>query len=290
MYKCLKCNKEFNYESELIRHKNRKIACNAPKRDFNCKICNSNFKYESDYLRHEKTKKHITNYNKCNIQNNIHGDNIQNIINLTLSVKTFKETDLSYLRNWIVNDVGNDLYIKIMAKPYLCIQDKVKSLFRGTLEILDFLHFNLTNDDNHNCKILLMFPGIKKQVYEYLILDIDTVTKKLLWNSLKYEDFITEILNHLTRINNITKNENFANYIKYLNTYMIEDKEISLELKPYIEKELGELYIKFNMGQKKEPRPIKALFEEKLKEYIEYRNDECKLNNGYIPNIENSNI
>ena len=71
---------------------------------------------------------------------------------------------------------------------------------------------------------------------------------------------------------------------------MIEDKEISLELKPHIEKELGELYIKFNMGQKKEPRPIKALFEEKLKEYIEYRNDECKLNNGYIPNIENSNI
>ena len=32
MYKCLKCNKEFNYESELIRHKNRKISCNSPKK------------------------------------------------------------------------------------------------------------------------------------------------------------------------------------------------------------------------------------------------------------------
>jgi hypothetical protein len=290
MFICTKCAKEFKYESELNRHNNRKTKCNKIKDNLKCNICNRSFVRTSHKIAHEKTKKHINNYNKCNIQNNIHGDNIQNIINLTLSVKTFKETDLSYLRNWIINDIGNELYTKTMAKSYLCIQDKVKLLFHGTLEILEFLHFNLTNDDNHNCKILLMFPGIKKQVYEYLILDIDTNTKKLLWNSLQYSDFIREILNHLTRINNITKNNNFSDYIKYLNTYLLDNSKTAHELKSHIEKELGNLYIKFNIEQKKQSRPIKVLFNEKLKEYIEYRKEECKLNNGYIPDINNSNI
>ena len=29
-YKCLKCNKEFKYESKLTDHKNRKISCVNP--------------------------------------------------------------------------------------------------------------------------------------------------------------------------------------------------------------------------------------------------------------------
>ncbi len=32
MYKCINCNKEFKYESEFIRHKDRKISCNASKK------------------------------------------------------------------------------------------------------------------------------------------------------------------------------------------------------------------------------------------------------------------
>ena len=57
-----------------------------------------------------------------------------------------------------------------MKKDFLCPQEKIKLLFRGTSEILEHLHFNLNNDDNHNLKILLMFPGFKKPIYEYLIL------------------------------------------------------------------------------------------------------------------------
>lgn len=33
MYKCLKCNKEFKFESELNRHKNRKNPCNNQKKN-----------------------------------------------------------------------------------------------------------------------------------------------------------------------------------------------------------------------------------------------------------------
>ena len=97
MYECIKCKKKFKYESKLNEHKNRKIPCNQSKRDLNCTLCNSKFKYESDYLRHEKTKKHINAINNVN-QSNVNGDNninnsFNNIIQLTLNVNSFKNTD-----------------------------------------------------------------------------------------------------------------------------------------------------------------------------------------------------
>jgi uncharacterized C2H2 Zn-finger protein len=85
MFNCSLCNKEFKYESELNRHKNRKTGCNKNDDDFNCQICNSNFKYECDYLRHTETKKHIKNYNKSiNVDNNI------NCIKKDLDLNEFK--------------------------------------------------------------------------------------------------------------------------------------------------------------------------------------------------------
>jgi hypothetical protein len=294
-YKCQKCNKEFKYESELIRHKNKKIPCDSPKKEYNCNICNVSFVRPAEQKRHEKTKKHITNVNidgNYN-QNNINGDNIQNynnIINLTLQTKAFSDTDFSYLRKWIIDDVGDDLYIKTMKKEFLCPQEKIKSLFRGTLEILEYLHFNLNNEDNHNLKILLMFPGFKKPIYEYLILEIDQKTHKITWNTLTYDDFIKELLNHLTRMNDSIKNENFEKYIYYLKKYLIHDDELKVEMKPFIEDKLNDLYINFNNKQKKETRPVQVKFEDKIKEFIDYRNQETRLHNGYNPEIINSNI
>ena len=295
MYKCLKCNKEFKYESKLNEHKNRKIPCDKPKASLKCELCNVFFRWDTEKKRHEKTKKHKMNL-QVNIngnQNNVNihiGDNIQNIINLTLQTKSFTDTDLSYLRKWIIEDVGNDLYIKTINKEYICPQEKIKLLFRGTLEILEHLHFNLNNEDNHNCKILLMFPGFKKPVYEYLILEIETDTNKIAWKSLSYEDFIKELLEHLTRMNDSIKNENFEKYIYYLKKYLIHDEEISVEMKPFIENKLSELYINFNNKQKKEKREIKVNLEEKITEYKKYRTNECRLHNGYNPDIINSQI
>ena len=70
MYKCLKCNKEFKFESDYNRHKNRKTNC-IKNKNFNCNFCNSNFTYESEYLRHKKTKKHIININIKNVNINV---------------------------------------------------------------------------------------------------------------------------------------------------------------------------------------------------------------------------
>ena len=293
MWKCQKCNKEFKYESKLKEHKNKKIPCDSPKKEYNCNICNVSFIRPAEQKRHEKTKKHITNVNINGDHNNTHiGDinNFNNIINLTLQTKPFNDTDFTYLRKWIIDDVGDDLYVKVMKKEFLCSQEKIRLLFRGTLELLEHLHFNLTNEDNHNLKILLMFPGFKKPIYEYLILEIDQSTNKISWNTLTYEEFIKELFNHLTRMNETIKNENFEKYVYYLKKYLIHDEDISIEMKPFIESKLNDLYVNFNTKQKKEQRVVKLTIEEKIAEYKKYRNEETRLHNGYNPEIINSNI
>ena len=290
MYKCIKCNKDFPTPSKLEAHKNRKNPCNIPKKEYKCNICNITFVRPSHQKEHEKTKKHIKNININGNHNHI-GDNIyNNIIHLTLQTKSFSNTDFSYLRKWIINDVGNDLYERVMKKDFLCPQEKIRLLFQGTTEILEHLHFNLTNEDNHNLKILLMFPGFKKPIYEYLILEIEPNTNKITWNTLTYNDFIKELFNHLTRMNESIKNENFEKYIYYLKKYLIHDEEIALEMKSFIEEKLNELYINFNKNQKKEPRQVLPIFEDKIKEFINYRNQETRLHNGYNPEIINSQV
>lgn len=135
-----------------------------------------------------------------------------------------------------------------------------------------------------------MFPGFRNPIYEYLILEIDQMTKQIIWNKLSYEEFIKELFNHLNRMNEIIKNENFEKYIYYLKKYLIHDPKVSKEMKPFIEEKLNDLYINFNHKQKKEPRQVKLTIEEKMKEYRDYRESETRLHNGYSPNVINSNI
>ena len=294
MYKCVKCNKEFKYESDYNRHKNRKTSCNEIKNIYDCKICKLKFKYKSKYAEHEKTNKHIQNYNKY-IQNNVNGDNIagdkiNNIINLTLNVNSFRKTDSSYIRKTIVNDIGEYLYLEVMNKKYLSEIDKVKILFDSVIEILEKLHFNLDIEENHNLKILLIFPGIKKKVYEYLILEINPETKEVIWNSLDYDEFMSQLFDHLYNLNNKIQNDNYDKFLSLLKRYIIRNEDTHDELKPVIEDKLNNMYINFNKKQKKEDREVKEDFNEKLNEYINYRSQECKLNNGFKPEIINSQV
>jgi len=294
MYKCNKCHKEFQYESKLNEHNNRKKSC-ISNNNYNCNICKSDFKYQSDYLRHEKTKKHINNISIHGNQNQF-GDNatninsFNNIIQLTLNVNSFKNTDTSYMRKALIEEVGEFMYLETIAKKYLPDTEKVKILFNGVIKILEHLHFNLDIEENHNLKILLIFPGIKKTVYEYLILEINSETKEIIWNSLTYENIIDRVLFHLYSLNNKYQNDNYDRFIVFLRRYLINIPEIAEELKPYIQTKLSEMYINFNENQKKESRDIKEDIEEKVKEYVTYRRQECKLQNGFNPTIINSEI
>jgi hypothetical protein len=284
MYKCSKCDKEFKYESDYNRHNKRKTACIKINDNFKCELCKLNFKFQSKLQTHEKTKNHI-----FNIQNSTINNSFNNVINLTLNVNSFKKTDTTIIRRSIINDIGENIYLEIM-NDNLSIIDKVKKLFDTILEILEKLHFNLDIEENHNLKILLVFPGIKKAVYEYLILDINPETKNIIWNAINYEELMKQIFYHLYNLNNKIQNDNYDKFIIFLEKYIVKNKDIANKLKPFIENKLGKLYLEFNKRQKKENRSIQGNFTEKLVEYKYYRDNECKLNNGFNPKIINSEI
>jgi hypothetical protein len=284
MYKCSKCDKEFKYESDYNRHNKRKTACIKINDNFKCELCKLNFKFQSKLQTHEKTKNHI-----FNIQNSTINNSFNNVINLTLNVNSFKKTDTTIIRRSIINDIGENIYLEIM-NDNLSIIDKVKKLFDTILEILEKLHFNLDIEENHNLKILLVFPGIKKAVYEYLILDINPETKNIIWNAINYEELMKQIFYHLYNLNNKIQNNNYDKFIIFLEKYIVKNKDIANKLKPFIENKLGKLYLEFNKRQKKENRSIQGNFTEKLVEYKYYRDNECKLNNGFNPKIINYEI
>jgi hypothetical protein len=284
MYKCSKCDKEFKYESDYNRHNKRKTACIKINDNFKCELCKLNFKFQSKLQTHEKTKNHI-----FNIQNSTINNSFNNVINLTLNVNSFKKTDTTIIRRSIINDIGENIYLEIM-NDNLSIIDKVKKLFDTILEILEKLHFNLDIEENHNLKILLVFPGIKKAVYEYLILDINPETKNIIWNAINYEELMKQIFYHLYNLNNKIQNDNYDKFIIFLEKYIVKNKDIANKLKPFIENKLGKLYLEFNKRQKKENRSIQGNFTEKLVEYKYYRDNECKLNNGFNPKIINYEI
>ena len=304
-YKCNKCQKIFNAPSKLERHKNNKIPCDKPKEDLKCELCNINFVRPAHKLIHEKTKKHINNIqtnngnNNINVQNN-GNNNIQNIIQLTLNTNTFNNSNIGLVSNLSIELVYG-IYDNIINNKYMATHTKALSLFKeAVIFILDTLHFNISNTENHNLKILLMFPKIDKLVYEYLILEIEQESSDLVWNSINYEQLLDEIFNLLTNINakNIEKHNNeireqnlvFVKFIDYLKNNLLTNEENKNEAKSEIESLLSELYIKFNKNQKKEERQVKLNILDKINEYKNYRTNECRLSNGYIPNVINSEV
>ena len=68
LYKCDKCNKEFNQKSNYIMHTNRKKACdiniiNEKKILYKCDKCNKEFNQKSNYLTHINRKIPCNNIN-----------------------------------------------------------------------------------------------------------------------------------------------------------------------------------------------------------------------------------
>jgi uncharacterized C2H2 Zn-finger protein len=66
LYKCDKCNKEFNQKSNYIRHINRKKTCilneviNENIKIYKCDKCNKEFNQKSNFIYH------INKQNECN--------------------------------------------------------------------------------------------------------------------------------------------------------------------------------------------------------------------------------
>ena len=135
MFKCLKCNKEFNAPSKLERHKNNKIPCNKPKEDLKCELCNVNFARPAHKLIHETSEKHIKNYNKIN---NIHDDikfdkNELNIEKYKLQIQQLK--------------YENKLEIEQLTEKYKKLKNENQEL-NNKIKFLEVDNQNLKNNND----------------------------------------------------------------------------------------------------------------------------------------------
>ena len=72
IYKCEKCNKEFNQKSNYLKHINRKKSCISNETNtiiYKCEKCNKEFNYKTNYLYHINKINSCDNVNfeeKCN--------------------------------------------------------------------------------------------------------------------------------------------------------------------------------------------------------------------------------
>ena len=167
MYKCNNCNKEFEFESEYNRHKNRKTYC-IKNNNFNCNICNKKFKYESKLFKHKKTKKHIINVNNLNNQDNnildISKDNIinekDNIINEKDNIINEKDNIIKELTNKKDNIINKkDNIIKELTNK----KDNIIKELTNKIKLLEIENNELKckNKIHHNIEYIYIIHPIQ---------------------------------------------------------------------------------------------------------------------------------
>lgn len=298
MFKCKLCKKDFESKYKLTRHENRKTPCVKEEKKLNCKICNVKFRYNIEKTRHEKTTKHIKNLtihgnnNNINIQNGDH-NTINNIMNLTLNMTPFSNSRLDFI------DAGFIGYLDYIYK-FSCIEDKEYGIMsaldltiEAMIDLLEKVNFNLSFSENHNCKILLVIPNTNKNLYEYLILEINPNNKLYQWKNVNYNEFLEEIYKMMVRISEEDKikftieNIKFKKYIDFINKNLLLNEKNKERFKNKIQNKLHQIYDKI---KDKRINNTKLNLTERIDEYKNFRKEECRLNNGYEPDIVNSII
>ncbi len=193
IYKCIKCNKIFKYESDLNRHKDRKTSCDI-KKELKCISCNVSFTCPYNQKIHEKTQKHINNYNEINniSNNNLNKNELENVelrennLNLKNEIKSLK---LENLELKSTNKLHNKLEYIYIIHPIQCINLNIYKIGR-TNNIINRhkqypkgseLLFTIPCDNSKileqeiltYCKNNINYEQIKKYGNEYFKCDIN---------------------------------------------------------------------------------------------------------------------
>ncbi len=269
MCKCEDCDKIFEFPYLLKRHQNSKKPCKN-NIDNKCHVCNINFNYPSHLKQHNKTKRHI---NIISMNNSIIGDNnsidnsitanINNIIQMFNPVNTFNNTNINYIDEFKINSIledrdnnGNNHINKHIEEIRLDdesnytdhYKDKFYSLIfiQYLIDIFKELNFSIATPENHNCKVLVFIknnpqPAVTKS--QYLILEIKDNTVYQ-WTEITYKDFIYELFQLMTLINNRYEINNLNYIMEYLNKYFKDNEYIQDLSKSDIE---GQLYALSNI-------------------------------------------
>jgi hypothetical protein len=262
MLECDICHKLFKYKIYLERHKNNKVPCNAVKESTECKLCNIIFPCLAKLKTHKESNKHKNNYN-IQIANTINNNN-NNVINITINnnltvLKGFSETNINVIN---LNDIESILYYEY--KIHKTIAEFKKNpeyieydhcfaidIFKFFIKLFAKLNFNLAYSENHNC-LIFSFNKSNSNFIEYQLLEIDNTNNSYYKKYILYDQFITEFLNLMKKINKKYPNETFDYVLNYSEKYkknlFIPKNQAKIE----IEKELLESYNKFEISKNRE--------------------------------------
>ena len=215
MYKCIKCNKEFKYESQFSRHKNRKNPCNK-KKEYNCNVCNVQFKCPYDKLRHEKTKKHILKVSIQGNKNQIDKSGIDVQTNKYQIIINKLNNEINKLEN-INNNLNNN--ITILEKEKLQLNNEISNL-TNKINILNKSNQLLKNNQKiHNIKEYIYIIHSAQHINEniYKIGRTKNISKRLKQYPNGSELLFTTTCNNSKLIENkiIHYLKNDSNYIHY---------------------------------------------------------------------------
>ena len=222
MYKCIKCNKEFKYESEFNRHINRKTNCNINNINLECIICKVKLTRAYDKLRHEKTKKHIYNINKNN-NKDIEINNETNILNEKINNLENDNNLLKNDNNLLKND--NNL----LKKEIIKLKNENKSLIESNQLLRNNQKIHIAKEYiyiihcaqhiNENIYKIGRTKNIINRFKQYpngseLLFTITCNNSKLIENNNKdieinnETNILNEKINNLENDNNLLKNDN----------------------------------------------------------------------------------
>jgi hypothetical protein len=248
--------------------------------------------------KHDNTPKHVANYNNSinigHIGDNI--TNINNIINLTINMNTFLETDLSNIRPSFIRNIANELYKKYLDENIERMNNRTSELtfgcFSGLIEVFQHTNFNVAFSDNFNFKILLLF-NCSKKLFEYLILEKNIRTNVFEWKQIGYDEFLEEFIYLMNLISKKINCDKFTKIINYLKTNLVGDDNMKKLLKPRIENDLDIMYNKYREENNLKSREFgddNDNIKVKMEYYRLFRKNECRFDNGFDPKIINSII
>jgi len=198
---CKICNKEFKYNSDLLRHINRKNPCNKFNINLECKICNVRFNCNNEQERHEKTNKHIKNLKmKDNSDPNVNIDLTNQFKKYNISITNKKLLEISEYIYIATNSLQDGINIYKIGRTSN-LNSRLVSYNTGQIVPYYYCSYykcsNAASLEKRIFSILSSFK-VKNEMYQIKFEILDDIIKTICNNDLEVVNKINDHINSLT--------------------------------------------------------------------------------------------